>query len=263
MYWKNPTDNPLHNVLPKTEMRISMRKICVVVACILWIVAGINVLGRQQERKEVNVVNAFGRNNFYEINTRIEGCAKIDEALVGSDAQQKLLVKLANRLKLKNYKIAGKKENQRVTLELLQEGDNAKVEIRMVTIEESRIKEQHIVLNLDLKHNSEYALYYKELVSDMFEELGLSGDVTLIMEGKIDGRLDKTGRNIIADTYMEKIDADIVSQNRDEELFVIYGYTSGIREYMKVNNAKINVSFSIDYNEEEDCTNVNLVTPVL
>ena len=52
---------------------------------------------------------------------------------------------------------------------------------------------------------------------------------------------------------LEKLGAKIVTQNRTDDLYVIYGYDDEIDEYINVGRGKVNVCISINYDEIRRC----------
>ena len=61
---------------------------------------------------------------------------------------------------------------------------------------------------------------------------------------------------------LDRLDAKVVAENRDSDIFTIYAYSKGAGSYITIGGSKINMNIAIGYDEEQDRTKVYLASPV-
>lgn len=82
------------------------------------------------------------------------------------------------------------------------------------------------------------------------------------LEGSIAGALNSNEKNELADNILKRLDAQIVAENRDSDIFTIYAYSKGVGSYITIGDSKINMNIAIGYDEEQNRTEVYLSSPV-
>ena len=69
-------------------------------------------------------------------------------------------------------------------------------------------------------------------------------------------------KDVITMELLEQLNAQIVAEHR-QDIYVVYAYTSKIKEYKKVGKDKVNLTIAISYDEQKNTTNIMLATPLL
>ena len=103
---------------------------------------------------------------------------------------------------------------------------------------------------------------YKNMVEDLFEASGIEGYVNLNLKGEMPGALNYYERNKAADELLELLDAKIVTESRENDLFTIYAYTDAVDEYVLNAGQKININIVQEYDEISNKTVIYLSTPL-
>ena len=67
---------------------------------------------------------------------------------------------------------------------------------------------------------------------------------------------------MISQKLQDAINAQIVAENRDSDIFTIYAYSKGVGSYITIGDSKINMNIAIGYDEEQNRTEVYLSSPV-
>ena len=96
----------------------------------------------------------------------------------------------------------------------------------------------------------------------MFDAMGIEGKVNVNLSGSLEGNLNYEQRNALADEWLKKLEAKVVTENRATDIFTIYAYTPGLKQYIKLGDEKINVNIAIGYDELNNTTQVYLSSPV-
>ena len=122
--------------------------------------------------------------------------------------------------------------------------------------------EQYVYVSIKVNNNIDCANSYRQLVEGMFDAMGIQGNVNMNLVGTLEGALNSVEKNELADSLLKKLDAEVVAENRDNEMFTIYAYAKGAGSYITIGGSKINMNIAIGYDEEQDATKVYLASPV-
>mgnify|MGYP000850593131 FL=1 len=256
---------------------------------ILWVaVTGIYMADMGRAEK-VSISTAFsdsaaGR-QWCELDTYIEGYGKFGVCYLTEDEKEMLVKNVAASLGISSpCEITTKQEYRGVmdgepesdavdisTTILSKESVNGSVTIKAITQERMGVPgtapmtttaEQYVYVNITVYNNIDCANSYRELVEGMFSAMGIQGNVNMNLVGSLEGALNSNEKNELADSLLKKLDADIVAQNRDSDIFTIYAYSKGVGSYITIGGSKINMNIAIGYDEEENMTKVYLASPV-
>ena len=117
-------------------------------------------------------------------------------------------------------------------------------------------------MNITVYNNIDCAGSYRELVEGMFDAMGIQGNVNMNLVGSLEGALNNIEKNELADGLLDRLDAKVVAENRDSDIFTIYAYSKGAGSYITIGGSKINMNIAIGYDEEQDRTKVYLASPI-
>lgn len=85
-------------------------------------------------------------------------------------------------------------------------------------------------------------------------------------EGVIGGRLTQDSKRELAQDMFRDFGGELVMSSvgeEDENYFVAYGYTRGIKKNKNVNGKAVNLTVAISYEEEKNVTRVVMGTPLV
>lgn len=254
-------------------------------AIVLWIaVAGIYLSGRVTSRA-VSISAAFtdcmSDGEWCELNTCIEGYGRFGVCYLTAQEKENLVKNIAGALGITSpcaisteYSSRGVKDGTAegnavdiMTTVLKKESINGEVLVKAIT--EERTNEsgnytatQYVYVKINAYNNIECAADYRELVEGTFDAMGIEGNVNMNLEGSIAGALNSNEKNELADNILKRLDAQIVAENRDNDIFTIYAYSKGAGSYITIGDSKINMNIAIGYDEEQNRTEVYLSSPV-
>lgn len=252
---------------------------------ILWVVvAGVYLSGGVASR-EVSISAAFndsaaGR-EWCELDTCIEGYGKFGVCYLTAEEKEELVRNVAAALGIvspckisKEYSGRGERKGDAsggavdiITTVLTKDSLNGKVIVKSITEEStnesgSYTATQYVYVKILIYENTDCANDYRELVEGVFDAMGIEGNVNMNLVGAIAGALNSDEKNMLADGLLKKLDAEVVAQNRESDIFTIYAYSEGLAPYITIGGNKINMNIAIGYDEERNVTNVYLATPV-
>lgn len=245
------------------------KRVAIYIGVALWLITVVKIVwfDNTATLPVDNIVTAFNKASLMEMSASIEGFGDYGILYLSEDAKETILKDIANNIGINNYSIETTREDDNSTTTLSQTGVNGEVICKLVTVEnviEQNViqAKQYIYINIILNNSIEPAFSYEKKVKGIFENLGIDTTVTVNLKGSVKGKLDIALKNSIANSLVDSMDINVVTENKTDDLYTIYGYTSDIDEYITVSTNKINVNIMMNYNEQKDVTNVYVATPI-
>jgi predicted nucleic acid-binding protein len=246
-----------------------MKKIMVFLIAVIWTFLGISYIRERHMVDDSMIVEAFSKTAFSNEESTISIDGEYTGEYLATGGAKVLLAEIAKKLGIdENYDLTQQREEQRGEIVLTKQAKRANTILKFITLEtetkDNAIStKQYVSAEIQLLDTADCALAYKNKLEEILKSNHVSGEVTVSLKGKYPGELDLEKRNVIADDLLEKLDTDIKTEQRSNDMYVIYGYSKYISEYKKVGNQKINVSLAMNYNEEEESTYIYLSTPII
>jgi len=246
-----------------------MKKYIVYFVAFLWILAGIQLLGHiGQTKKNSNIEEAFSSFQMEDPSSHVESSGIFKDQYLDLYRREQILIEIAGAIGIHtDYEIKTGYENNISVTQLNKVAKQATTELKFVTLEkeaENNVIEtsQYIMVSITIEDDVNSALYYKNIVDDLMKNYTTTITTAMNLKGSYEGKLSLSARDNIADLILQKMEAKVVTENRDMDLYTIYGYTNAISEYKVVNYEKINFNIVFSYNEAEDRTLVYVATPI-
>lgn len=256
-----------NNDLNKKSWRKTINK--VILAVLLWIIAIYNIIafGREGDARET-LVTAFNQIQLNDMNASLEAFGYYGDVYLSESAKETFVRDIGYELGLNYCDVSTAYDGTLATTTLVKDGKYADTVIKMVTREENLSEtviesQQYIMIDINLGSNITAAMDYQSVLKELFEEMGIDGDVTVNLTGYRDGNSDLALRNMISDQLIEQMDAEIVAENRTNDLYTIYAYTNRVEDYIEVSGKKINLNISVYYEEADDRTYYYVATPII
>ncbi len=246
-----------------------MKKIMVFLIAVIWIFLGISYLNERNVVDDGKIVEAFSQTAFDNEESIISIDGEYAGEYLATEGAKALLTSIATDLGIdNNYEITQNREEQSGEIVLTKEAKRAKTTLKFITMESETQDnivdvKQYVSAEIELLDTADCALEYKNMLEEILEKNKVTGEITVSLKGKYPGELTLEEKNVIADELLDKLDTKIKTQQRSDDIYVIYGYSKYISEYKKVGNQKINVSLAMNYNEEEKSTYIYLSTPLI
>ena len=233
-------------------------------AIILWVVGSGVYLAGMERVHSVSISTAFtdsaDERQWCELDTYIEGYGKFGVCYLTQEEKEKLVKNIASALGItSSYGLATVCEDEVNITVLSKESVDGSVTIKAIT-QEPQV--QYVYVNITVYNNIDCAVSYRELVEGMFDAMGIQGNVNMNLVGSLEGALNSTEKNELADGLLDRLDAKVVAENRDSDIFTIYAYSKGAGSYITIGGSKINMNIAIGYDEEQNRTKVYLASPV-
>ena len=256
-------------------------------AIILWVVGSGVYLAGMERVHSVSISTAFtdsaDERQWCELDTYIEGYGKFGVCYLTQEEKEKLVKNIASALGItSSYGLATVYEEEVNTTVLSKNSVNGSVTIKAITQEQQGTDNtatedeqaydsttesglaanQYVYVNITVNNDMDCASSYRELVEGMFDAMGIQGNVNMNLVGSLEGALNSTEKNELADGLLDRLDAKVVAENRDSDIFTIYAYSKGAGSYITIGGSKINMNIAIGYDEEQNRTKVYLASPV-
>ena len=256
-------------------------------AIILWVVGSGVYLAVMERVHSVSISTAFtdsaDERQWCELDTYIEGYGKFGVCYLTQEEKEKLVKNIASALGItSSYGLATVYEEEVNTTVLSKNSVNGSVTIKAITQEQhgtdntatedeqaydsttesGLAANQYVYVNITVNNDMDCASSYRELVEGVFDAMGIQGNVNMNLVGSLEGALNNIEKNELADGLLDRLDAKVVAENRDSDIFTIYAYSKGAGSYITIGGSKINMNIAIGYDEEQNRTKVYLASPV-
>ena len=256
-------------------------------AIILWVVGSGVYLAGMERVHSVSISTAFTDSvdgeEWCELDTYIEGYGKFGVCYLTQEEKERLVENIASALGItSSYGLTTVYEDEVNTTVLSKESVNGSVTIKAITQEQQGTDNtatedeqaydsttesglaanQYVYVNITVNNDMDCASSYRELVEGVFDAMGIQGNVNMNLVGSLEGALNNIEKNELADGLLDRLDAKVVAENRDSDIFTIYAYSKGAGSYITIGGSKINMNIAIGYDEEQNRTKVYLASPV-
>jgi len=266
------TQNIVDKKIRKNKYRVRgylYRRIAIYIGVALWLLTLVKIIwiDNTATLPVNNIVTAFNKASLMEMSASIETFGEYGVLYLSQDAKETILKDIAAKIGINNYSIETTREDDNSTTTLSQTGQNGEVICKLVTVEnvvEQNViqAKQYVYINVILNNSIQSAFSYEKIVKDIVKNLQIDATVTVNLKGSVTGKLDMALKNSIANSFVDSMNVNVVTENKTDDLYTIYGYTSDIDEYITVSSNKINVNIMMNYDEQKDETNVYVATPI-
>ena len=207
---------------------------------VLWAVLTAVYMTNMGRARKVSISTAFTDSvegeEWCELDTYIEGYGKFGVCYLTQEEKKRLVENIASALGItSSYGLATVCEDEVNTTVLSKESVNGSVTIKAITQEPQT---QYVYVNITVYNNIDCAVSYRELVEGMFDAMGIQGNVNMNLVGSLEGALNSTEKNELADGLLDRLGAKVVTENRDNDIFTIYAYSKGAGSYITIGGKK-------------------------
>ncbi len=278
----NKTLLPLKRHVPYREVFADKRiRFFLSLVVLLWIAVGAQALSNRLFFRESDIMSAFVTTNSGLMESTLEVTAEYGSQYLTVEDKESLISYVAAGLGiLIDSEIKTYENETRQEFVFQKQAARATTTIKVVTIGNREITDafkqslettgqvtHYIMVRIVIYEDANNdVLSFKDTVESIFHELNISeGDMstTLQLCGAFEGNLLLDTKNKLADNMISSLDGKIVFENRKDELYTIYAYTGLLKEYITVENTKINIQVAMTYDEVKNCTKIYLATPII
>lgn len=208
---------------------------------------------------------------FYNSGSEVYGSevyfwAKLDKNYNSVDKLKKLVDKVA-----KDIGVSGVRT---LYNNVVSDGYNQRVELQGETIKNKAVNIKAILegpekdnayISICIKQEMSCMGLYdsKEEILNVLNKYKINPQINISIYGKIDGKVDSEKTDKLLDQILRAGSAKKVEGVRDNNYVSITAYTNKIKDFILVNNKKVNLNLAMRYNPNENYTYVWLATPLI
>ena len=206
-------------------------------------------------KNEEMVANVFARSDFAHFSGHIGATGKICDETYDVEEAIHFVRRICDELTWNDLLISAKITDGYV--ECVCESEDLTRRVSLCQNEEG----VYILINQELSDVSD--IYAKRNnIENVMERHKLNPNMNMVISGDVMHRMELKYINMWCDAFFRKIDAKVVWAKRDEDIYLLYGYTPYIENYMTVMNKKVNISLSVKYDSDNDITQFVFATPI-
>lgn len=129
--------------------------------------------------------------------------------------------------------------------------------------EDENDKVQTIVWELKLEENLDKILEYREKIYRELENLQLTPTSNISLFQNFSGKLSDEKKDRITKTLLSYMEAQVVGEEKEEDRYIVYGYSPKIQESFGYSDEKLNLNIAFEYDKDEDKTYFHLAAPYM
>lgn len=156
------------------------------------------------------------------------------------------------KIGINRYTIEQTSRDNVETMQLSQNGENGSVLCRFITIHQENVEyEQYLYIGVTLKNTVDASFTYEKLIRQIMEEMQIDTEVNVNLKGQIHGALTDTQKEQFAQDMLDMMNAKLSVGRHMEDVYTVYAYNKGIKNYIMIGKDKVNVNICIGYDEEK------------
>ncbi len=221
-----------------------------------------------REAKMVEQVMSYGVDNLTE--ARVKAYAHYGNQNISTSGKEEIVKNLANKLGITSgYALEHKTVGDTKTTYLVKEGKQGNTTIKIITLNNvdgynQSITENYIMVEILLKKSAGQEAYnYKNLLSDIYKDLGMTASTNIYLCNQTKGKLSDTELQAEITKFLTEMDAKEVETMEFDNVYTLYGYSRNIEEYVYQNDTPVNVNIAFTYDETEDITYIHKAVPFI
>jgi len=252
--------NTINEIFSKKEI-----KTILYIASALWLAFGTQYMVNRVFKEKVKITEAFVKMELEEMESTVEIIVKHSDYIISESDKLNIIYQIAKtiNLNLDDGIEVSEIDNQTVYY-VDKKAKNANTQIKVATFKDNNTINNYIIVRLTLLNDMSNIDKYKELLNDVFKEMGLKEQqISLEYTGSYNGVLAQREKERIAFDIIKDLQGTKVLEHDEENMYILYGYTGLIGEYVKSSGNRINIQVVITYDKETNKTKVYFATPFL
>jgi hypothetical protein len=264
---------------------------------VVWAIVAIQIFVNYQQKKNQSqsAVTAFSVVNNQVIEEMVEGYGYFGTLDLTTDTKEKMLRNLADKMELEgDVSISTTKEDNWEKMKLTSDSGGTQATLQLVSLQQEEDETEHyILMNIFTQSTLENGKDCYNLMKQVYEEIGVQGQVSLEvvlekdgnltedveevavsdgsgvdsdLQGKNDSEKDSASQgenNSEVDMILQTMNASEVEEICENDIYTVYGYTRDEDSYMMQNGEKVNVQIVMYYDEEADKTYIKVGIPMV
>ncbi len=267
---------PYKEILANKKMRFLLS-----IVILLWIAVGAQIIANRLFSREGNILSAFVTTNSGLMESTLEVTAEYGNQYLTVEDKNSLISYIATGLGVKTDSEFRTYENEnRQEVVFTKQAARAQTTIKVVTLKNTETMDafkqnlekkvgitQYVMVRIVIYEDANNdILKFKNTVEEIYKNLNITENQiseTLQLCGAFAGNLLLDTKNKMADKMIDSLEGVVVYENREDELYTVYAYTGLLREYITVNESKINIQVAMTYDEANNYTKIYLATPII
>lgn len=234
---------------------------------VVWSIVAIQMYVNYEQRIRLReeAVTAFSVEQDKAQEETIHGYGKFGDMELTDANKKKMLINFADKLGITDgYTFRNGTGDHFTKKMLVKKGKYATVELQLISLDQDGAEpEQYIVTNITTRQEMEPAILLYRKVKRIYEEIGVEAQVSIEVAMKQAGNVASTGKESVPEQIFALVKAKKVDEITENNICTVYGYTWLEKDYLKLNNKKVNIQIVMSYDEKEDETYIKIGVPLV
>lgn len=201
------------------------------------------------------------------IKGHVEVSAGTDNKYESKAQKEEILKELAKKFGVKDdYSITSTKEDSVDRMTLTKYFDKIVLSIAIADIscaDNKDEKMQYIFWELKLEENLDKILEYREKICQEMKNIGVTPVSNISLSSNFAGKVPVEKKDKITKQLLTYMKARIVEEEKDENTYIVYGYSPEVKESISYTDEKLNLNIEFEYDEEKNETYLHLAMPYM
>lgn len=219
-----------------------------------------------REEQMVEQVMSQGVENLIEGSTKAYGY--YGDKPITDDAKEEMVKSLAKKLGIvSGYEVEHADIHSGRSTTLTKLGKNGDTIIKVISLDvlddyNQPAVENYVMVELKLKGTAAKTTNnYSDTLEEIYEGLGMNPTMNIYLCSQEKGQLLASERQQLIDEFLDKMNAKVVETVEFDDVYLVYGYSKNVDEYVYQNEDKVNVNIGFDYDPVEDVTYIHMGVP--
>lgn len=234
---------------------------------VIWSIVAIQMYVNYRQAEE-RTVTAFSVVDDSVSSETIKGYGYFETMKLGEVSRKKMLENLAGELGITDgYTFSSGSGDNYTKMILTKRGKHATTVLQIVSIldemDENGIPEQYIAMEITTSEGAKKVVDLYHKVKDIYDDMGLESQVSLEIDASKRGNyVSSKGKGVFEDIF-EAVKARRVGSVMENGICTVYGYTASEKNYLTINDKKVNIQIALTYDENKDTTYIKIGMPIV
>lgn len=220
------------------------------------------------DSETVTIGAAFYGAGLNEMTAKIDVMGEYGNMYLNQTSRETIVRQIAETIGLTDYTVITEKEDGAIITKIEKQARAAYTVIELISKENTVMSgmvdtTQYVYVNIELYDSIDSAIYYQKKLKSVINDLDMEEIVTINLSGSMNGKADMAVRNVVSDGLLEALSANVIADNKTEDMYTIYAYAKSVEDYITISGKKININISSYYDEKRDKTYFYLATPII
>lgn len=243
------------------------RKSKIYILLLVWTAAIVQFFVNKGVNREDKMLEAMALADVTSYESEISAYGFYGNGYISDETKKQMLIRLAGKLGVTSgYAITEDDSSDGAVITFQKEGTEGDTKIQIVTMKESDeagnvLYENYLSMEVKLHQKTELSSNISREIEELYLDIGIEPVMNMYVGGISPGRMTEEEMEQEIEDFFDLMHADVVCQEKFDNVYTVYGYSSDLSNYVYQNDEKVNVNIAFSYDETSDETCIHMAVP--